>query len=132
MKKGNLLITLLSIGCVLSLFLLTSHESSAQEEDISKLRQQIEGLEERILELEILLEDCREFQEEETSGEYGWQSKKNWRRLEEGMAESQVMSILGKPTKVIRGIRVLWYYPNIYGGYVSFDNDGKVAGWNEP
>ena len=132
MKKGNLLITLLSIGCVLSLFLLTSHESSAQEEDISKLRQQIEGLEEKILELEILLEDCREFQEEETSGEYGWQSKKNWRRLEEGMAESQVMSILGKPTKVIRGIRVLWYYPNIYGGYVSFDNDGKVAGWNEP
>lgn len=132
MKKGNLLITLLSVGCALFLFLLTGHESYAQEEDISKLRQQIEGLEERIIELEILLEDCREFQKEETSGEYGWQSKKNWRKLEKGMAESQVMVILGQPTKVIRGIKVLWYYPNIYGGYVSFDNDGKVAGWNEP
>ena len=132
MKKGNLLMALFGIGCVLSLSLSVGHESYAQEEDVSTLRQQIEALEERIQHLELLLEDCREFQKEETAGEYGWQNKKNWRRLEKGMAESQVMSILGKPTKVIKGIKVLWYYPNIYGGYVSFDNDGKVAGWNEP
>ncbi len=48
------------------------------------------------------------------------------------MADTQVKSILGEPTKVIKGIQDLWYYPNIYGGYVSFDKDGKLAGWNEP
>lgn len=132
MKKGNLFIFFVGIGCALSLPLLLGEGAYAQEEDISKLQQQIEALEERIIQLEILLEDCQELEKYEVSGEYGWMSKKNWRRLEIGMAETQVKSILGKPSKVIKGIKVLWYYPNIYGGYVSFDKDGKIAGWTEP
>ena len=132
MKKGSLLIILFGIGCALALPLLMAQGSRAQEEDISKLRQKVEMLEDRIQQLESLLDECKSIEKGETDGEFGWQSKKNWRRLQVGMAETQVRSILGKPTKVIQGIKVLWYYPNIYGGYVSFDNDGKVAGWNEP
>ncbi len=129
MKKGNLTIALFGIGCALSLTLLLGQGSYAQEGDISKLRQKIDALEAKIFELENLLGECRELG---TTAEYGWQNKKNWRRLEVGMAETKVQSILGDPTKVIKGIQDLWYYPNIYGGYVSFDKDGKLAGWNEP
>ena len=129
MKKGNQIIAFFVFGLVLSLPLLLGQGIYAQEEDISKLRQKIDLLEAKILELENLLGECSELG---TTNEYGWQSKKNWRRLEVGMAEMQVKSILGEPTKVIKGIQDLWYYPNIYGGYVSFDKDGKLAGWNEP
>ena len=94
-----------------------------------KLRQKINALEAKVLQLEGLLGECRELG---TTAESGWQNKKNWRRLEVGMDETKVQSILGDPTKIIKGIQDLWYYPNIYGGYVSFDKDGKLAGWNEP
>ena len=129
MKKGNLILTLFVLGCTLSLSLLLVQGSNAQEKDISKLRQKIDALEEKILKLENLLGECSELG---ATSEFGWQSKKNWRRLEVGMANTKVKSILGEPTKVIKGIQDLWYYPNIYGGYVSFDKDGKLAGWNEP
>ena len=129
MKKGNLINTLFVLGFALSLILLLGQGSYAQEEDISKLRQKIDALEAKVLQLENFLGECREL---DTAAEYRWESKKNWRRLEVGMAETQVKSILGQPTKVIRGIQDFWYYPNIYGGYVSFDKDGKLAGWNEP
>jgi hypothetical protein len=129
MKKRNLIFIFFILGCVLSLTLLLGQGSFAQEGDISKLRQKIDALEAKILKLEGLLGECSELG---TTSEYGWQSKKNWRRLEVGMANTQVKSILGEPTKVIKGIQDLWYYPNIYGGYVSFDKDGKLAGWNEP
>jgi len=129
MKKGNLIFTLFVLACIMSLTLLLGQGSYAQEEDISQLRQKIDALEAKILQLESILGECRELG---TTSEYGWQSKKNWRTLEVGMADTKVKSILGKPTKVIKGIQDLWYYPNIYGGYVSFDKEGKLAGWNEP
>ena len=34
--------------------------------------------------------------------------------------------------KKIEGTRTLWYYPNIYCGYVFFDKNGLLSGWNEP
>ena len=129
MKKGNLVFTLFVLGFIMSLTLLGGQGSFAQEEDISILRQKIDALEAKILELENILGECSELG---ATSEYGWQSKKNWRRLEVGMADTKVKSILGEPTKVIQGIQDLWYYPNIYGGYVSFGKDGKLAGWNEP
>ena len=129
MKIGNLISAIIVLGFALTLPLLLGQGSYAQEEDISKLRQKIEALEAKIIQLENLLGKCNELG---SASEHGWQSKKNWRRLEVGMAETQVKSILGKPTKIIKGIQDLWYYPNIYGGYVSFDKEGKLAGWNEP
>ncbi len=48
------------------------------------------------------------------------------------MKEDRVKGILGEPVKVIKGVKTLWYYPNFYGGYVSFDEGGKLIGWNEP
>jgi hypothetical protein len=104
----------------------------AQEEEILQLRQKILGLEARIEELEDLLNECIASKQKEAADKYGWQNKMNWRKLQMGMSQGQVRSILGEPTKVIKGVKTLWYYPNIYGGFVSFDQSGNIVGWNEP
>jgi len=49
-----------------------------------------------------------------------------------GMKETQVTKILGEPVKVIKGVKTFWYYPNLYGSYVSFDEKGSVSAWKEP
>ena len=43
------------------------------------------------------------------------------------MKETQVTKILGEPVKVIKGVKTLWYYPNLYGGHVSFDEKGGLT-----
>jgi hypothetical protein len=48
------------------------------------------------------------------------------------MSEDQVRALLGEPVKEIKGVKTLWYYPSIYGGYVSFDEKGLLSGWKEP
>ncbi len=104
----------------------------SQEEDISTLRQRNAALEAKVKELETLLKQCTEVRKNQLSEDYGWQSKKNWRSLEVGMKETQVTKILGEPVKVIRGVKTFWYYPNLYGGHVSFDERGAVTAWKEP
>ena len=110
---------------------LPSFTISAEEDETSKLQEKILMLEGKIKYLETLLEKCGSLTEEGSS-ETGWQNKKNWRRLETGMNMEKVQSILGKPAKTIQGVRILWYYPSIFCGYVSFDIDGNLIGWNEP
>lgn len=129
MKRSNLVMVTLSMLSVLALLLLPVQPLHAQEEEILQLRQKITELENRIKELEGLFGETRKNQ---MMAEYAWRNKKNWRRLEIGMEEAQVKTILGEPIKVIGGVKTLWYYPNIYCGYVSFDENGHLAGWNEP
>ena len=103
----------------------------SQDDEVLRLRQKISELEKRVNDMEKLLTICTE--EQKTHDEMpGWQNKKNWRKLTTGMTKEQVESILGEPTKMISGVRTLWYYPNIYCGYVSFDEKGNLIGWNEP
>ena len=132
MKRSNLLwITRGMVGLYV-LLALFSQPIQAQDKEILQLRQKISELEAKIEELEGRLNECVASRKKETADEYGWQNKMNWRKLEMGMSQSQVQSILGKPTKVIMGVKTLWYYPNIYGGFVSFDKSGNTVGWNEP
>ena len=104
----------------------------AQESEMDQLRRKITELEGRIRELESQLEGCYGHRAEEGTYAGGWRNKKNWRKLDVGMPQGEVSSILGEPVKVIQGIRTLWYYPNIYCGYVSFGEDGRLTGWSEP
>jgi septal ring factor EnvC (AmiA/AmiB activator) len=104
----------------------------AQEDEISRLRQRVAELEQKVQKLENQLKECTEAQRQQEASLYGWQNKKNWRSLKVGMNETQVKKTLGEPVKVIKGVKTLWYYPNSYGGYVSFDEDGRLTGWNEP
>ena len=104
----------------------------AQTDEVSQLRQRVIELEQKTKGLEDQLKECTEARKRQQEADYGWQNKKNWRSLEMGMKEDRVKGILGEPVKVIKGVKTLWYYPNFYGGYVSFDKGGKLIGWNEP
>jgi outer membrane protein assembly factor BamE (lipoprotein component of BamABCDE complex) len=104
----------------------------SQQEDISKLKKENAALEAKVKELEAQVKQCTDDLNSQFSDDHGWQSKKNWRSLEVGMKEAQVTKILGEPVKVIKGVKTFWYYPNMYGGHVSFDEKGAVSGWKEP
>jgi len=129
MKQKTLRVFLV---CGIVLSLAWASPLFAQQEDISTLRQKNAALEAKVKELEVLLKQCTEAREYQFSEDCGWQSKKNWRSLEVGMKDTQVTRILGEPVKVIKGVRTFWYYPNLYGGHVSFDEKGAVSGWKEP
>ena len=133
MKRSHLEPIMKTLVALLAVpILILSQPIFAQDQETEQLRQRVTQLEDRIEQLERLLNECMAAQKEGISDDDGWQNKMNWRKLEMGMSEEEVRSVLGKPTKVIQGVKTLWYYPNIYGGFVSFDKDGHLVGWNEP
>ena len=131
MKKNDTLLSINVALCIFAVLILYCQPVIAQDDEIVRLRQKISHLEKRIDDLENLLAVYGEPNNIQAEGP-GWQNKKNWRKLKAGMTREQVQSILGEPVKAIHGVRTLWYYPNIYCGYVSFDENGVLAGWNEP
>ena len=131
MKLRVLMVIISTIISLSSLILIVNNPVYAQDDEIIRLRQRISELEKRIYDLENLLKLYNEPEKIRTEAP-GWQNKKNWRKLKDGMSKEQVQSILGEPIKTIDGVRTLWYYPNIYCGYVSFDEKGRVTGWDEP
>ena len=119
------------LGCLIFLGLF-AYPLQAQDDGTLLLQQKIDELELRIEQLETQLRESMEFREMVETGGFGWQNMMNWRKLEIGMPEDEVRSILGAPIKIIKGSRTLWYYPSIYKGFVSFDRNRNLAGWNEP
>ena len=132
MKKVTQRVSILTLTCLLALILCPLASSNPREGQSVELQQKIIELERRIGELEAELANCRKTTAEQSNPHYGWRNTKNWRRLVIGMPEEQVRTILGEPVKIIKGVKILWYYPNIYCGYVAFDQSGQLTGWNEP
>lgn len=129
----NLKITALFIFCSLLITFSAMNTTAAPEnEEITDLKQRISELENRIKDLEALLKISREPSSKNEDKENGWWNGKSWRKLKEGMTQEQVKKILGEPVKAIKGTREIWYYPDFYRGYVSFDEDGNLRGWNQP
>ena len=128
----KLMVTVAFITCALLVLPSTPRPLLAGQDQVPQLQKRIAELEDRVKYLEELLEKCMAADQNMPVDKYGWQNKKNWRNLEVGMNEGKVKAILGEPVKIIKGIKTLWYYPNFYGGYVSFDASGKLTGWNEP
>jgi len=131
MNRIIYIIMIIMVGA-LTLFMFFPKYITAQDDEILKLRQKISELENRVKDLESLLIIYKEPEEIRSETGQGWQNKKNWRNLKTGMTVEQVRAVLGKPIKIIDGTRTLWYYPNIFCGYVSFDEKGHLTVWNEP
>ena len=131
-KRLRSTFTVFTVACALCLSAAMIHPTFAEDGDVPQLRDRIAELEARVKHLEGLLERCLVTDQGDGTVKYGWQNKKNWRKLEIGMDEKKVQRILGEPVKVIKGVQTLWYYPNYYCGYVSFDESGQITGWNEP
>jgi hypothetical protein len=112
--------------------LIFSSHCIAQEDETAKLRQKIVELENRVKELESTLAKYQEQVKPRDESGLAGQNKKNWRKLETGMSREKVLSLLGEPIKTIDGVKTLWYYPDIFRGYVSFDEKGQLIGWQEP
>jgi outer membrane protein assembly factor BamE (lipoprotein component of BamABCDE complex) len=132
MKRAGFMFIFVTAFAAASLFLVQPLAAQATTDELSALRQKNAELEKKVNELEALLKERTEVGKEQFSDDQGYQNKKNWRSLEAGMNEEQVKKLLGDPLKVIKGVKILWYYPNIYAGYVSFDEKGRLTGWNEP
>jgi outer membrane protein assembly factor BamE (lipoprotein component of BamABCDE complex) len=132
MKRAGLVSVIWIALAAVSLLLIQPQAAWATNDEVSELRQKNAELEKKVTELEALLKECTEAKNNQFSEDQGYQNKKNWRTLQPGMNEERVKQILGNPLKVIKGVKTLWYYPNIYGSYVSFDENGRLTGWNEP
>ncbi|MDB9822458.1 outer membrane protein assembly factor BamE [Deltaproteobacteria bacterium] len=132
MKNYTFMIIAIIIAGALTFFTFFPQAITAQDDDILQLHQKISDLEDRIKYLETLLIAPDESEISLNEAGQGWQNKKNWRNLKTGMTLEEVRNILGNPIKTINGVKTLWYYPNIYCGYVSFDEEGSLTTWNEP
>ncbi len=134
MKTNKKIIILLALIFLLTTFTtyVSSDEAGDHENDIKNMKQQITELENRIKDLEQIIKIYNGPKDLEKEIAYGWLNKKNWRNLKKGMTQEEVKKILGEPVKSIDGSRLIWYYPNFYQSYVSFDEKGNLTGWNEP
>ncbi len=131
-RYGHTVIAVALSAAITLLFSTFPRSITAQDGEIQKLSQRISKLEERVMELETLLTVCKDPEFNAFVSTKGCYDIKNWRILKTGMTAEQVQAILGQPVKIIEGVRTLWYYPNIYCGYVSFDPEGHLTVWKEP
>jgi hypothetical protein len=125
--------TLPALILILAIQIFVPESLRAEENDVAALQATIKRLELRVKELETLLGEAEGAQRADAApASAGWQNRKNWKRLSAGMKEGDVKGLLGGPGRVIHGAKTLWYYPNLYRGYVTFDENGHLIGWNEP
>jgi hypothetical protein len=132
MKINFRSITLFIFFLITLTFTANASSDESNDKEIKNMQQRIIELENRIKDLEQIIKiyDVPKEQEKETA--YGWLNKKNWRNLKKGMTQEEVKKLLGEPVKSVDGSRLIWYYPNFYQSYVSFDEKGNLTGWNEP
>jgi hypothetical protein len=62
-----------------------------------------------------------------------WRDRQRWAHLARGMSRFDVFRVLGEPGKVASydGFE-RWEYPDMLGGRVNFNDDGKLVGWRLP
>jgi outer membrane protein assembly factor BamE (lipoprotein component of BamABCDE complex) len=112
-----------------TLLLLLSFSAIAQDNSrITKLEQEIQSINQRLMKLESAQGASTDAPKALVNSE-GWKSLASWRSLATGMTTSDVRRILGEPARVDGGEFAIWYYQN--RGDVTFIG-GKVNGWREP
>lgn len=114
------------------LLAITSGPAGAQvavEARVQKLEDSIRVLERRVTELE-----ARQPGQPLPAATQVMPGNAKWRKLQRGMSESEVESILGSPSRVdAYGSFTSWQYGDGLGGDVTFDGGSRtVRSWHEP
>jgi outer membrane protein assembly factor BamE (lipoprotein component of BamABCDE complex) len=97
------------------------------KETREQLTEKVELLETRVKALEKVLLD------NSSNGKQLAPEKQQWRKLRKGMKPGEVRELLGEPERIEAGFQTRWYYfSDETGGYVIFDRENEVYGWDEP
>jgi hypothetical protein len=133
-EKGNRLFfwscSLLALAAVFSTPVLAQDAN----QKIKELEKKVTQLEQRIVKLEETILQLQKNQAKPISNSPSrWKEKATWRSLRKGMSKSEVEQILGAPPKVAANSYYgdIWYYPDLQGGFASFDKEGVLTSWNE-
>jgi hypothetical protein len=132
--KRNRLFYRLGSLIVLSAVLSAPVFSQSLDQKVKELEKKITQLEQRIVKLEETILQLQKTQARPAAvSPNKWKDKANWRLLKKGMNKSEVGQILGTPPKVVANSIYgdIWYFPDLQGGFASFDKDGLLTTWNE-
>jgi len=108
--------------------------SQSLDQKVKELEKKIAQLEQRIVKLEETIAQLQKSQARPAAPTASkWKDKANWRLLKKGMNKGDVEQILGAAPKVAANSYYgdIWYYPDLQGGFASFDKDGLLTTWNE-
>jgi hypothetical protein len=108
--------------------------SQSLDQKVKELEKKITLLEQRILKLEETIVQLQKTQARPAAVSASkWKDKANWRLLKKGMSKGDVEQILGTAPKVAANSYYgdIWYYPDLQGGFASFDKDGMLTTWRE-
>lgn len=116
------------------LLLLVWSPAHGQPDDLREVKARLRALEQRVGALEKAGQMAvRPAQRKTVPGAGGWKNKANWPLLELGMTKAQARNLLGEPGEITkRESFELWYYPDVLGGQVYFNSNGRIDGWGEP
>ena len=122
------------MSSIFVLFFLGATEAHADQShagltaEINGLKVHVKYLEERIAKLEL-----RTSTPPSVKGQKLDATGNPWRQLTKRMTKEEVIGLLGQPGKIHAvTFAEFWYYPDIYGGKVRFDDSGRLQAWNEP
>ena len=124
----------LSFLIVLSAVLSTPAFAQDANKKIIELEKKVTQLEQRIVKLEEMILLLQKDQAKPVAATANkWKDRANWRLLKKGMNKSEVERILGTPPKAVPNSHYgdIWYYPDLQGGYTSFDKENVLTSWNE-
>ena len=133
-EKGNRLFFWSCSLLVLAAVFSTPVFPQDANQKIKELEKKVTQLEQRIVKLEETILQLQKNQAKPlSSSPTRWKDKASWRLLKKGMNKSEVERILGEPPKLAANTNYgdIWYYPDIQGGFVSFDKEGILTSWNE-
>ncbi len=108
--------------------------SQSLDQKVKELEKKIAQLEQRIVKLEETIVQLQKSQVKPAAVSANkWKDKANWRLLRKGMNKGEAGQILGTPPKVVANSIYgdIWYFPDLQGGFASFDKDGLLTTWNE-
>lgn len=128
------LFPLLASLVILSVLFSAPVFSQSLDQKVKELEKKIAQLEQRIVKLEETIVQLQKTQGKPAAASANkWKDKANWRLLKKGMNKSEAGQILGTPPKVVANTIYgdIWYFPDLQGGFASFDKDGLLTTWSE-